>query len=291
MCQPSVASSTHSGNEEASASGSQGGGGGVEDSLPPLLTICQPLVRSNGVILGSEIEAEMRETYPTLLSVIPDRADTPFIASLDGRIPISHAETWAFVRDFGATLHALGVGRGQRVAVILPNGPELALAILAVSNWAACVPLSATGALSELEGDLARCGPDLVIGPYSAGPLPQATSGNAVNGAQPRLVSLAESSHVLSGEGPRDWTVHASVRKVADKMNIPFVGLVPDPDRAGPFKIWFPIGRTTKSTIVYEEMTAVPDNLPENQVTRDIQPFPNTAKVSLQFGNFSYLCN
>lgn len=251
----------------------------AEPPLPSLLQTCKSLVRPNGVILGTDIEAKTREAFPTLLSVIPDNKNTPFVASIDGRLPVSHAETWAFVRDFGAALHALGVGRHQRVAVILPNGPELAMAILAVSNWAGCVPLSATGAISELEADLARCGPDLVIGPYSAGPLPKPTTSSSEKQVAPRLTALAKSSNVLNGDSPRDWTVHGSVKAVADKMGIKFVGLVPDPDKSGPFKLWFPIGRSTKSALVYEDLPLVPDNSPEK--TNEIDPFPNGKDVSL----------
>eukprot|EP00977_Amphora_coffeiformis_P011082 scaffold2655_cov179-Amphora_coffeaeformis.AAC.15 len=254
------------------------------DNLPALLQTCSSLLHPNGTILGTEVEEKSRETFPTLLSVIPDNKDTPFIASIDGRVPCSHAETWAFVRDFGAILHALGVGRGQRVAVVLPNGPELAMAILAVSNWTACVPLSATGALSELQDDLARCGPDLVIGPYCVGPLPKPTTDFSTAELAPRLSSLAKNSHVLSGESQRNWTVHDSVRKVAQKMGIAFVGLVPDPDRAGPFRLWYPIGRSTKSALVYQDLPVTPDNLPE--ATREIDPFPNSAKASRLSGDF-----
>jgi hypothetical protein len=44
------------------------------------------------------------------------------------------------------------------------NGPELALAILAVSNWASCVPLNANGATIELQKDLQMSGASMVIG-------------------------------------------------------------------------------------------------------------------------------
>ena len=41
-----------------------------------------------------------------------------------------------------ARLGELGIGRDDRVAVVLPNGPEMALAFLSVASVAACAPLN-----------------------------------------------------------------------------------------------------------------------------------------------------
>lgn len=264
-------------------------------TFPPLLETCRPLVRPNGGIVGSEIAAQTRSEYPTLLSCIPSPQNTTavsesffscgtaFLAALDGRRPLTHAATHTFIQDFGETLHALGVGRGQRVALVLPNGPELALAILAVAQWTGCVPLSATGAISELQADLARCGPDLIIGPYSNGPLPikqqqqqQTTTNSSLNNNDAALDQLARTTNVLQGESSLDWTVHHHVRDVADTMKIAFVGLVPDPDTAGPFKLWVPLGRKTKAALRYDEIEAIsptPVVLANEDTT--INPQPN----------------
>jgi acyl-coenzyme A synthetase/AMP-(fatty) acid ligase len=60
----------------------------------------------------------------------------------------------------------------------------------------------------------------------------------------------------------RDWTVHHHVKQVADKLNIPFAGLVPDPHHAGPFRLWVPIGRKTKNALIYGDLPLVPENAP-----------------------------
>lgn len=244
--------------------------------LPSFLRGCKHLVKSNGMIVGKEIANYIYPKYPTLLSVIPNRDEQgpAFIASIDGRAPITHSTVYDFIQEMGPTLHSLGIGRGHRVALVLPNGPELALAILAVSQWTGCVPLSATGAEQELAADLQRCGADLIIGPYCVGPLPSSTTTLSSTSEQeelqhtgssssPRSSSnhipaelkwLGEKFNVLgdsSSNNNRDWTVHHGVADVAIELDIPFVGLVPDPNQAGPFRLWIPPeGRKkTRSTL------------------------------------------
>jgi acyl-CoA synthetase (AMP-forming)/AMP-acid ligase II/thioesterase domain-containing protein/acyl carrier protein len=50
-----------------------------------------------------------------------------------------------------ATLAAMGLSRGQRIAIVLPNGADLAVAILAVSACATSVPLNPAYGVSEFE--------------------------------------------------------------------------------------------------------------------------------------------
>ena len=145
----------------------------------PLLATCRHLLQPSGKIVGRDVAEAILPAFPTFCSAVP--LPTPLgppstaahaprlaLASIDGRVPLTHERVRDFcVHDFGPTLHSLGFGKGDRIALVLPNGPELALAILATSHWASCVPLSANGAISELEADLLRCGATLVIGPYS----------------------------------------------------------------------------------------------------------------------------
>jgi non-ribosomal peptide synthetase component F len=57
----------------------------------------------------------------------------------------------------GRTLRTMGIGRHDRVAVVLPNGPEMAVAILTVAASAACAPMNPAYGAEELDryfGDL-----------------------------------------------------------------------------------------------------------------------------------------
>jgi acyl-CoA synthetase (AMP-forming)/AMP-acid ligase II/acyl carrier protein len=59
-----------------------------------------------------------------------------------GRPPVTYGALWARVNDAVRGLRSLGVGPGDRVAVVLPNGPETAVAMIAVAAGAVCVPLN-----------------------------------------------------------------------------------------------------------------------------------------------------
>ena len=76
-----------------------------------------------------------------------------------GRPPLTYARLSAHVDDVGRTLRTLGVGDRDRVAVVLPNGPEMAVAILTVSTRAACAPLNPAYGLDELDRYLSELRP------------------------------------------------------------------------------------------------------------------------------------
>lgn len=59
-----------------------------------------------------------------------------------GREPTGYRHLRDRVVLTGRTLAGLGVGRGSRVALVLPNGPDLALAFLAVAAHATAAPLN-----------------------------------------------------------------------------------------------------------------------------------------------------
>ena len=59
-----------------------------------------------------------------------------------GRPTLSHAGLRALAAGTVATLNARGIGRGDRVAIVLPNGPEMAAAFLCVAAGASTAPLN-----------------------------------------------------------------------------------------------------------------------------------------------------
>src|ERR1700693_5393966 len=68
-------------------------------------------------------------------------ADAPALTA-PGRDPLTYAQLRAFSDRMADALNARGIGGGDRVAIVLPNGPEMASAFLAVANVATAAPLN-----------------------------------------------------------------------------------------------------------------------------------------------------
>src|SRR5215468_11455761 len=79
------------------------------------------------------------ETLSSALSRHP--AGQPALAAPE-RLPLGYGPLQALMGDTVAFLNRLGVGRAGRVAIVLPNGPEMAAAFLAIGAGAATAPLN-----------------------------------------------------------------------------------------------------------------------------------------------------
>ena len=88
--------------------------------------------------------------------------DAPAILA-PGRAPLTYGRLYQHVDKMGRALRAMGIGRRDRVAVVLPNGPEMAVAILAVAASAACAPLNPAYGAEELDRYFADLRPRALI--------------------------------------------------------------------------------------------------------------------------------
>ncbi len=59
-----------------------------------------------------------------------------------GRVPLPYKRLWHQIEYVSTALNRLGLGTGDRIATVLPNGPEMAVAFVAVSASATCAPLN-----------------------------------------------------------------------------------------------------------------------------------------------------
>mgnify|MGYP003347380203 CR=1 FL=1 len=59
---------------------------------------------------------------------------------------MTHAALRGLARKTITDLNAMGIGRNDRVGMVLPNGPEMAAAFLAVACGATTAPLNPAGA-------------------------------------------------------------------------------------------------------------------------------------------------
>lgn len=200
-----------------------GGLGNEDPDLQiPLIELTKHCLRPNASILGHDIARICRREFTSFISAFPtsktDAKVKPALDGVDNRKPIGHSRVREFCYvEFPIMLaEALrahdgypSVGPGDRVALALPNGPELALAILACVQNVSCVPVNICGAGMELEADLCTASCKVVIGP---------------------------------GHG-RDG--HDRAKIAADNVGIPFIELVPSKLDVGIFELVSNIGGNT----------------------------------------------
>ena len=79
--------------------------------------------------------------------------------------PLSYRRLYRHIDDIGRTLRAKGIGRDDRLAVLMPNGPELAVAIVAVAANAACASINPAYSAEELDRYFADLKPRALIVP------------------------------------------------------------------------------------------------------------------------------
>lgn len=76
--------------------------------------------------------------------------DAPAILAPD-RATLSHGGLRGLIAATAKQLHERGIGRGDRVAIVLPNGPEMATAFVAVAATASTAPLNPAYRADELD--------------------------------------------------------------------------------------------------------------------------------------------
>jgi acyl-CoA synthetase (AMP-forming)/AMP-acid ligase II len=73
------------------------------------------------------------------------------IGAPEGVAPLTYARLKALTGETLASLNALGIGREDRVAIVLPNGPEMAAAFVAIGACATTAPLNPSYRADEFE--------------------------------------------------------------------------------------------------------------------------------------------
>ena len=110
-------------------------------------------------------------SIPRLLETrAAELADRPVIVAAKLQ-PLSYRQLFIQTEEVVQRLNALGIGRSDRVAAILPNGPEMAAAFLTISSAAAFAPLNPGYHANEFEFFLSDLKPAaLVVAAGSASP-------------------------------------------------------------------------------------------------------------------------
>ena len=87
----------------------------------------------------------------TIESLLAAGAEHAFAITAPGRRGLDYAGVRRQVASTVERLHAAGIGRGDRVAIVLPNGPEMATGFLSVAACATACPLNPAYRAEEFE--------------------------------------------------------------------------------------------------------------------------------------------
>ena len=149
------------------------------------------LVRSNSD--GNAVDTEVEN------KIIDDDDDSSSGGAVPHPQPTTHRELHAFLsEDFD--LGEFGIGVGDAVGVVMPNGPVLAVAVLSVMAHATCAPVNASNTVEEIEAELQDVGAKAVL--------------------------------IMAGEGHQE-----ALTQIAHKLGITAIVANPRPDKIGLFSM------------------------------------------------------
>ncbi len=94
----------------------------------------------------------------TLRDLLAAGADDASALTAPGEVPLAFRALRALVADTVAVLNGMGIGRNDRVGIVLPNGPEMATAFVSVASGATSAPLNPGYRADEFEFYLSDLG-------------------------------------------------------------------------------------------------------------------------------------
>ncbi|KAJ6605825.1 AMP-dependent synthetase and ligase [Mycena sp. CBHHK59/15] len=136
-------------------------------SRPPPLSFLRRLpAPPPGISLGDALAAALAASpVASLLDCLPD-TPAPAIHAPDlSRPPLTHDTVRSFVQHFALphSFRRTPLGPNDRVMVVLPTGPENALALLALASYHTCAPVNASCTAAELLDDARRLNAQAVV--------------------------------------------------------------------------------------------------------------------------------
>lgn len=136
-------------------------------------------------------------TLTELLQPHPDEA--PAIGGI-GRETLTYGGLRTLAAETVAALNGFGVNRGERVAIVLPNGPEMATAFVAIGTGFATAPLNPAYKTDEYDFYLSDLGAKVLV-------VMEDETGPAVEAANARGIPIVRLAADQSGPAGR-FTLH-----------------------------------------------------------------------------------
>src|SRR5579864_487013 len=142
----------------------------------------------------------------TIRDLLARGADDAIAITAPSAVPLTYGGLREQVDATIARLNAVGVGRSDRVAIVLPNGPEMAAAFLGIAAGATSAPLNPQYRAEEFEfylTDLAAKALVVEAGHRSAATDVAARLGVPVIGLQPTPGKGAGRFELDAGAAPK----------------------------------------------------------------------------------------
>jgi len=99
----------------------------------------------------------------TLRDLLATGTDASTALTAPGGVPLTFEALRTLVATTVSTLEAMGIGRNDRVGIVLPNGPEMATAFISVASGATSAPLNPAYRADEFEFYLSDLGARALI--------------------------------------------------------------------------------------------------------------------------------
>ncbi|MGB8646884.1 MAG: AMP-binding protein [Anaerolineae bacterium] len=138
-------------------------------------------------------------TLPNIIAAHADTSPDSIALLAPGQAPLTYRQLATEIDIAVQQLHSFGIERQDRVAIVLPNGPHMAVAFLAVAACAVSAPLNPTYRAEEFDFFLSDLRPRALV--------------------------------VLAGQPD------STAAQVANKQRVPIIELVPDLKTAGAFTL------------------------------------------------------
>ena len=103
------------------------------------------------------------QTLPDLFHRQAERCADAVAIAAPGRLSLTYGRLRSQLDEIGKALGQLGIGRNERIAVVVPNGPEMAVAFIAVASFVACAPLNPAYQFNEFDFYLSDLKPRALI--------------------------------------------------------------------------------------------------------------------------------
>ncbi len=141
------------------------------------------------------------------------RPQSPALIEPEGP-SLNYKELWAQIEALSCRLEAAGIGAGERVAVLLPQGGQQVLAVTGVLNRHIAIPLQTKATPKEVEDSLRK----LSVSALIAAPEFEAEADAAIE--QGITVMVAR-----KGEPPKDWQIRVPASQ-RNSCNVPSEAVV-----------------------------------------------------------------